>query len=144
MPFNINHIHLKANDAKATADWWVKAFNFEIESDNVRDIGDRFIRCKSEGGLTVNISSERTDEVLGAGDAAAHLGLEHFGFDSDNLEADIARLEGLGAKVSGSISKNTYLLIAGAKAGSKLAKAEKLGVMVIDEAELIRRLSPKA
>jgi DNA ligase (NAD+) len=54
------------------------------------------------------------------------------------------QLEGLGAKVSGSISKNTDLLIAGAKAGSKLAKAEKLGVMVIDEAELIRRLSSKA
>ncbi|NQW16881.1 MAG: VOC family protein [Chloroflexi bacterium] len=99
MPFNINHIHLKSSDPKKSADWWVKAFNFEIESDSVRDIGDRFIRCKSEGGLTVNISSERTDEVLGKGDATAHYGLEHFGLDSENLEADIARLEKLGAKL---------------------------------------------
>jgi len=99
LPFNINHIHLKSSDPKKSADWWVKAFNFEIESDSVRDIGDRFIRCKSEGGLTVNISSERTDEVLGKGDATAHYGLEHFGLDSENLEADIARLEKLGAKL---------------------------------------------
>jgi lactoylglutathione lyase len=99
LPYNINHIHLKSSDPKTTADWWVKAFNFTIESDAVRDIGDRFIRCRSEDGLTVNISSERTDEVLGPGDASAHLGLEHFGLDSDDLEADIARLEGLGAKL---------------------------------------------
>jgi DNA ligase (NAD+) len=43
------------------------------------------------------------------------------------------RLMALGAKVTGSVSKNTDLVIAGEKAGSKLAKAEKLGVEVIDE-----------
>ena len=47
-----------------------------------------------------------------------------------------AHLETLGAKVAGSISKNTDLLIAGAKAGSKLTKAESLGVEVWDEARL--------
>ncbi len=36
MAFNINHIHLKAPDPKKTADWYVKAFNFEIVSDIVR------------------------------------------------------------------------------------------------------------
>ena len=41
----------------------------------------------------------RTGETLGPGDASAHHGLEHFGFDSQNLEADIARLEGLGARL---------------------------------------------
>lgn len=49
-------------------------------------------------------------------------------------------LEGLGAKVSGSISKNTDLLIAGEKAGSKLTKAQGLGVEVWDEAQLIATL----
>ena len=44
-----------------------------------------------------------------------------------------AQLEALGAKVSGSVSKNTTALIAGEKAGSKLTKAENLGVEVLDE-----------
>ena len=51
-----------------------------------------------------------------------------------------ARLVALGAKVSGSVSKKTDLLIAGEAAGSKLAKAQELGVPVIDEAEMIRLL----
>ncbi len=42
----------------------------------------------------------------------------------------------LGGKVSGSISKNTHYLLAGDAAGSKLTKAEELGVAVLNEAAL--------
>lgn len=50
------------------------------------------------------------------------------------------RLQALGAKVSGSVSKKTTLVIAGAEAGSKLVKAEELGLKVVDEAALQRLL----
>ncbi|MBB3190750.1 NAD-dependent DNA ligase LigA [Halomonas cerina] len=52
-----------------------------------------------------------------------------------------ARLQALGAKVTGSVSKKTACLVAGEAAGSKLTKAEQLGVEVIDEAEFLRRLA---
>jgi DNA ligase (NAD+) len=51
-----------------------------------------------------------------------------------------ARLVALGAKVAGSVSKKTDLVIAGEAAGSKLVKAQELGIDVIDEAEMIRLL----
>ena len=100
MPYKINHIHLKAPDPRKTADWYTRAFNFKIVSDETRVFGDRFVRCQTEdGGMMVNISGARTGETLGGGDASAHHGLEHFGFDSAGLEADITRLEGLGARL---------------------------------------------
>lgn len=49
------------------------------------------------------------------------------------------KLQKLGAKVSGSVSKKTACVIAGADAGSKLAKAEALGVPVVDE-EALKKL----
>lgn len=49
-------------------------------------------------------------------------------------------VQDVGAKVSGSVSKKTDYVIAGAEAGSKLEKAQQLGVTVIDEAEFLRLL----
>ena len=51
-----------------------------------------------------------------------------------------AQLDALGAKVAGSVSKKTDLVIAGEAAGSKLAKAQELGIAVIDEDEMLRLL----
>ena len=51
------------------------------------------------------------------------------------------RLKALGAKVSGSVSSKTTAVIAGAEAGSKLTKAQDLGVPVLDEADLQQLLT---
>ncbi len=53
-----------------------------------------------------------------------------------------AMLQSLGAKVSGSVSKNTDCVVAGESAGSKLNKAKELGIQIIDETELLTLLKP--
>ncbi|MCG3056708.1 hypothetical protein KZ287_31580, partial [Escherichia coli] len=52
-----------------------------------------------------------------------------------------AEIEALGGKVTGSVSKKTDLVIAGEDAGSKLAKANELGIEVWDEARLLIELN---
>ena len=52
-----------------------------------------------------------------------------------------AKLEELGAKVSGSVSKKTDYLIAGEKAGSKLSKAQQCGVTILTEDDFLKMVS---
>jgi DNA ligase (NAD+) len=53
-------------------------------------------------------------------------------------EEATTKIEALGGKVSGSVSKKTDFILAGEEAGSKLDKAQKLGVKIIDEADFLK------
>jgi len=97
MPYNLNHIHLKSLDPEKAANWWVTAFNFKIIGDMTRHTGDRFINCEAENGTKVNISGPLDGQSLPESDSGVKQGLEHFGFDVTDIDAEIERLAGLGA-----------------------------------------------
>lgn len=61
----------------------------------------------------------------------------------ERMSRDVAKekLESLGAKVSGSVSAKTHTVVAGPGAGSKLTKANELGLTVLDEDALLKRLT---
>ena len=101
MAYHFEHVHLKAADPEKTANWYVEAFNFTIFNDRgVRPTGDRFIECRTEDGVIVRISGARAGEAMGKGDADVHYGLEHFGITVDDMDAELERLQALGAEVA--------------------------------------------
>ena len=55
--------------------------------------------------------------------------------------SDLKAIEDLGGKVSGSVSKKTNFVLAGDNAGSKLTKAESLGIKIIDEADFQKMIA---
>jgi len=100
-------------------------------------------RLERAGVQTVQEAGVRSAAV-----AAAHLEGRTFvltgtlaGLTRDQASA---LLKAAGARVASSVSKKTSFVVAGAEAGSKLQKAEELGIPVIDEQELLNLVQPPA
>lgn len=102
--------------------------------------GREMFRLLAKCGVVLESTTSRRDtstsESVFSGKTIVLTGtLQNF---SRNALAE--QLEDLGATVTGSVSKNTDLLIAGENAGSKLDKATKLGIEIWDEEKLIEAL----
>ncbi len=111
----VNHVHLKSEDPGKTADWFVEAFGLEIRADDMRPSGDRFISCFDSKDFNINISGQRVNlgEEMEPASAETRFGLEHFGFDVDDMDSELERLKGLGAELKeGPINTPTGLTIA--------------------------------
>lgn len=108
--------------------------NFFAQERN-RDVVVRLLSAGVHWPAPVAVKVDEIDSYF-AGKTVVLTGtLYHFTRDVVKLE-----LVKLGAKVSGSVSKKTDIVIAGEAAGSKLTKAQSLGITIIDEAELMRLL----
>ncbi len=88
--------------------------------------------------------TEPVGGTAGAGPLAGQTYVITGTLPSLSRDAATTLIESAGGHVSDSVSKQTTALVVGEDAGSKLAKAETLGVPVIDESELLRRATSKA
>jgi DNA ligase (NAD+) len=105
--------------------------------------GDRVNRTLVErlSKAGVNFKSELYQPAAAAGPLAGKTFVLTGTLPNLKREEAAAKIEAAGGKVSGSVSKKTDFVVAGEEAGSKLDKAQQLGVKIVDEAELLRMLS---
>ena len=92
-------------------------------------------RLKSFGVLTEAVSAPSGDKLAGLTFVLTGT------LPTMSRDQASALIKGAGGKVSGSVSSKTSYVVAGDAAGSKLTKAQSLGVKIIDEAQLLRMLS---
>ncbi len=117
MPYFINHVHIRSADPPASAAWYMEHFGAEKVSEREVMPGTVTISMDMGSPVRLNISSQ----VAGSSDERAtaemnRLGLEHFGFDVEDIESDIARLSAAGVRV--------VLPITEVPGGAKLAYIE--------------------
>jgi DNA ligase (NAD+) len=113
----------------------------EVVAQAVRGFFDEEVNGKLVDALKdagVDMTEQAEPEADGARPLSGQTFVITGTLESMTREEAQEKLEKLGAKVADSISKKTTALIAGEKAGSKLAKAEKLGVKVLDEQTFLK------
>lgn len=100
MSYAINHVHIRSVDPHASAAWYKKYFDAKIISEREVMPGTITIGMQLGGPVRLNVSSKpagSSDERPVA--ELNRLGLEHFGFDVLDLEAELARLETSGVRI---------------------------------------------
>lgn len=137
--------------AKAFGSWQAFSAATQTQLLAVRDIGPttaanivRFLTDEIEGGEASTLADLLQPQVLATGAAGTLQGktLVLTGtFPTLSREQATVMAEAAGGKVAGSVSRRTHAVVAGAEAGSKLTKAEELGVPVWDEAAFIAACS---
>ncbi len=99
MAYPINHVHIRSTEPHRSADWYKKHFGARVLEEVEIRPGYRTIRMAVEGGTRLYISAPGQGESLPRGSAETHLGLDHFGFDVPNLDAELERLESQGVPI---------------------------------------------
>ena len=117
MEYRINHVHIRAADPHATAAWYEQHFNARIVSERTVMPNTITIGMEMGGACRLNVSSKPP----GSSDERAvaelnRLGLEHFGFDVEDIEAEMERLTAAGIR--------TVLPITDTPTGSRLSYIE--------------------
>ncbi|PZU48862.1 MAG: DNA ligase (NAD(+)) LigA, partial [Sphingomonas sp.] len=113
--------------ASALADFWSEPHNRDLVHDLLAQVQPAEVRLETRESPV----SGKTIVFTGT--------LESMGRDEAKAKA-----EALGAKVAGSVSAKTNIVVAGADAGSKRAKAEALGVQVMSEEDWLAILAASA
>ena len=94
MSYSVNHVHIRAKDPHKSAEWYEKYFDAKILSSREVMPGTITVSMDAGGPVRLNISSQpegSSDDTIPA--ELNRLGLEHFGFDTDDIEADIQKFE---------------------------------------------------
>ena len=100
MAYAINHVHIRSADPHASAAWYEEYFGAKVLSAREVMPGTITISMDAGGPVRLNISSK----PQGTPDKPAvaelnRLGLEHFGFVVDDIDADMARMDAAGIRV---------------------------------------------
>ena len=100
MAYAINHVHIRSADPHASAAWYEEYFGAKVLSAREVMPGTITISMDAGGPVRLNISSkpEGTPDEPAVADLN-RLGLEHFGFVVDDIDADMARMDAAGIRI---------------------------------------------
>ncbi len=105
MAHSFHHLHLRAQDPRKTAQWYVDMF--EARAFGERDIRGAVSVPVKLGDITLTISGPRAGEDLAASSDNVRWGLDHFAVGTSDLAGDLDKLRKAGAKVLDEVTSPT-------------------------------------